>query len=590
MAYKKYITRGGKTYGPYIYESRRENGHVVTDYHGKKKFIFNFSPLLFWISGAMLFLFLVFFAVMNFPSGFGMTGKAALQLSTDYKPNESINGILRLSVQKGELIPADSQVIVYIAGEESTYLLKDLISGNTAEGNFYVDNAEISGSGLGFGEVGVREEDIKVSFELELVDTEAVKEKKQEETTSMNKTSGGASEEQVTNETTGETPTETTSTEETENPTTSPSPDSALNTGETSQSRSTTTPEENSETETAIGITTEETTTAPLGVPPEGASISNEAEQRGITGGFLRGITGFFARATGFASMKIEDSVDGIATYSKSFEYKLPKDKTAKLKSGSVSVNGNSISDDYVSVEVFDDAVIVYTTYREGDTGFGKEFLDKEKINYNIDLSSLNLTAKDGVMTIKVVYNETTILETSSELSVSLEELEELTTFNESSYMDASKYTLTSEERMLLVAKAGTDIVETSKAVVRNNRLVIKYNLGKYWKESSYDYNGVLTDSLLNRIEFERKFWIKNLALKLSQNSFTEEDVSSLLESFYLNESVSAENETEEVTEEPITEAETTEPEITEEIQNETSEEFNENESWLEQIEENYSI
>ena len=36
MVYKKYIKRGGKVYGPYIYHSRRVDGKVVCDYHGSK--------------------------------------------------------------------------------------------------------------------------------------------------------------------------------------------------------------------------------------------------------------------------------------------------------------------------------------------------------------------------------------------------------------------------------------------------------------------------------------------------------------------------------------------------------------------------
>ena len=35
MAYKKYIKRGSKTYGPYVYNSRKEGGKVITEYLGK---------------------------------------------------------------------------------------------------------------------------------------------------------------------------------------------------------------------------------------------------------------------------------------------------------------------------------------------------------------------------------------------------------------------------------------------------------------------------------------------------------------------------------------------------------------------------
>jgi len=37
MVYKKYIQRNGKTYGPYVYHSRRINGKVVSEYRGPEE-------------------------------------------------------------------------------------------------------------------------------------------------------------------------------------------------------------------------------------------------------------------------------------------------------------------------------------------------------------------------------------------------------------------------------------------------------------------------------------------------------------------------------------------------------------------------
>jgi len=36
MVFKKYIKRGGKVYGPYLYENKRVDGKVVTTYEKKK--------------------------------------------------------------------------------------------------------------------------------------------------------------------------------------------------------------------------------------------------------------------------------------------------------------------------------------------------------------------------------------------------------------------------------------------------------------------------------------------------------------------------------------------------------------------------
>ena len=34
MVYKKYIKRGGKVYGPYLYKSIKKDGKVITEYLG----------------------------------------------------------------------------------------------------------------------------------------------------------------------------------------------------------------------------------------------------------------------------------------------------------------------------------------------------------------------------------------------------------------------------------------------------------------------------------------------------------------------------------------------------------------------------
>src|SRR4030043_411715 len=55
MVYKKYIKKNGKSYGPYIYHSRRVNGKVISEYHGSsgpnyKRFILFIFGILFLIS------------------------------------------------------------------------------------------------------------------------------------------------------------------------------------------------------------------------------------------------------------------------------------------------------------------------------------------------------------------------------------------------------------------------------------------------------------------------------------------------------------------------------------------------------------
>ena len=67
MVYKKYITRNGKKYGPYYYESYRENGKVKTRFVSGPKIRDKFKNnkkiiSLFFIFGIFLFLGFLFFA------------------------------------------------------------------------------------------------------------------------------------------------------------------------------------------------------------------------------------------------------------------------------------------------------------------------------------------------------------------------------------------------------------------------------------------------------------------------------------------------------------------------------------------------
>jgi len=65
MAYKRYIKRGKKIYGPYIYHSRKEGNKVISDYRGKPKE--KKSKNKFWLYGIIgLTLILLIFLSLNY--------------------------------------------------------------------------------------------------------------------------------------------------------------------------------------------------------------------------------------------------------------------------------------------------------------------------------------------------------------------------------------------------------------------------------------------------------------------------------------------------------------------------------------------
>ena len=116
----------------------------------------------------------------------GFTGLATLQLATNYQPNEPVDGVLRLSLLKGELITEDTSFIIDIAGEEHSYPLTELISGEGVEGNYYIKDSGISGTGLGYGIQGTKYSNPEVSFKLNVVDVREIPKEVNKETETSN--------------------------------------------------------------------------------------------------------------------------------------------------------------------------------------------------------------------------------------------------------------------------------------------------------------------------------------------------------------------------------------------------------------------
>jgi len=206
MVYKKYIKRDGKVYGPYHYHSKKIDGKVTSHYIGKdyvknKKKIREFDvvyrriklppePLAkqlktkltsgerkvktYFIIGILL---LSFFILLNMILiDLILSGKVTLSVEGNYLEGEQINGNLKLSLEKGEFVPTDTKVIIDNAGEQSEYLLSDLVSNSVTSGDFYIEETSISDSGEGYGIIGEKEIYPDVGFTLKI--SEEVKEKK----------------------------------------------------------------------------------------------------------------------------------------------------------------------------------------------------------------------------------------------------------------------------------------------------------------------------------------------------------------------------------------------------------------------------
>ncbi len=165
MVYKKYIKRGGKVYGPYIYRSKRIGSRVITSYVGKhislpedshslraiKKDPISFLkrhyiPLQGRNSLSFLkkhyipailsgfFLLLTIFVFLQFT--LQPTSRAFLEISESF-PQDRVEGFLKLNLKEGEFLPQDTFVKVSLGPQEKEYLLSELISDVPAiEGSF----------------------------------------------------------------------------------------------------------------------------------------------------------------------------------------------------------------------------------------------------------------------------------------------------------------------------------------------------------------------------------------------------------------------------------------------------------------------
>ncbi|MGD2073003.1 MAG: hypothetical protein PVG65_05900, partial [Candidatus Thorarchaeota archaeon] len=167
MVYKKYIKRGGKLYGPYYYESKRIGNKVVSNYVKREvaeeeekpeppphKTIssINFNKKFLFIIPALLVLIVLMFTLKSFFPA--LTGKVALQISPSYEAGEKISGSMDLVLQKGELIPADSEIIISLQEQENTISLQQALIEYSNVGEYYLEERDLEGEGLGFGVPG----------------------------------------------------------------------------------------------------------------------------------------------------------------------------------------------------------------------------------------------------------------------------------------------------------------------------------------------------------------------------------------------------------------------------------------------------
>ena len=380
----------------------------------------------------------------------GVTGKSVLNIETVYAPNETLQGTLSLLIKQGELVPANSVLKVNLNNNEYEFILSELVSEKTTNGNFYAEGTLISGSGEGYGVAGsskIAEEKSEATEEASEEPSEEVAEEESAEITE---------ETNITEETSGE----------------------------------------------VVEETQEET----------GEGTEEVAEEQVV-------------------------SEEG------SFESESSGEISSEESEGSV-ITGAAVSE----------------TGAE-EKRFGEDYLGDVAMTLEIDLSSLEIPAEEGELTISLIYNDEEIMSVSDYLSVSDTEQEgiipeeianetiaNITAGNETisnvtfgnvtetnvTIENVSSYALTEEELALLLSKTGDTKVKITKAEIAGDRLIIRFEIGGYWLENSYNYNGD-ENELKAQIELDRVKWVKNLVKQLSETEENPENVDDLIGEYDLS-------------------------------------------------------
>ncbi len=503
MAYKKYIQRDGKLYGPYIYSSKRVDGKVISEYGGAaKKKSKKYLLILFGILLIAAIFYLLF-------SDGDIKGRVILGINANYEQSKPLEGVLNLVLKEGELIPSSSKIIFENTGQNYEFVLKNIVEEPVSEGDFYVEGASLSGNGEGYGIEG------ETTIYPELEFTMFV----YKESDSGEESIGEPPSENIT-ESSGE----TSIIEET------PAENIIEPAGEPV--------EEPLAEETPIieEPPAEETTTE---------IISGETESAPITGATVKGLGKLFG-ATGRVSMNLEKEIKGTVSEGKPFIYELEVGETAELKPKSVRLGSQELKDKDISFNIEENTVTVTTEYSEEIQNYGEDYIgDKEK-KISIDLSNLNMSFEEGGLIVKIVYEENEIISLSTVLEdkkpVSNETSPEIPDLNETknktkievnetlnktiknvTIEDIGDF-LTEEEKEILSREFGNISINIIKSESFKDKIIIYYNFSEYTSEFAYDSS--LSDENLNiQMERDRIKWLKDIANSLLYEKTSPEEI-----------------------------------------------------------------
>jgi len=388
-----------------------------------------------------------------------ITGKVSLELDTSYQEGESLDGILKVALKEGELIPASSKIIFENAGELYEYKLSEIVSENPIEGDFYVEGFDISGNGQGFGIEGIKAESEVIHFKLNVYSK------------TYSGGSGGGQENQGS------------SSEE------AVSPGNLDNLPEL--------PEQSPVEDKLPEQVPEESESPEL---PEQSPVEDKLPEQAANKEKNKDKEN---KITGKVSLEISDEISGDVSIDNEFVYDLPPGKSVEIVEGSVRTSsGEILPNNAINLNTRGNKVTVTTDYSE--EGFGEEYVGENTKILEIDLSKLNFIPKEGDLSISLVYEDKNILSLITPLTQGRINIK-----NETQSIEADEFTsfysinLTEEDRKILSENLGDYTLEITKAERNSENIIVRFEVKDYWVEHYYNSN-LLEDDLSSKVEEDK--------------------------------------------------------------------------------------
>ena len=326
-------------------------------------------------------LLLFFFA---FSSSRPLVGMLSLGLEQSYVRGEMLTGMLTLTLDTGELLPADSWLSATLGNQSRVVPLSALVQREQATGAYFVAGMNLTGTGAGYGIRGKNTSFPEVVFELFI---------RKEKSSSGGSGSAGAS----GGSTSGENATSA-------SPSSEPVPSLPSQSTETNESKG---------SKSRVPSSSEQSS-AQQSLPARALHAETPAEI----------VVGELSESGG---RRVSGSVRaGVANFS----IVLEQDERAALISGSVKAGGKNIEESAVSVSIVNGSAVVSTSYSVTEEGFGEPYHQEgsEGIALTFKLQNLTLTAEESeTLRVQLLYRDTQLASVEKEIVVREAAVENLT-------------------------------------------------------------------------------------------------------------------------------------------------------------------